>query len=40
MSPFQQDEEAAAAVVPVRVSTDHELELTTTPVVAQEGNQI
>ena len=40
MSPFQQDEEAAAAVVTVPVSTDQELELTATPVVVQEGNQI
>ena len=40
MSPFQQVEEAAAAVVTVRGSTDHEMEVTTAPAVAQEGNQI
>ena len=41
MSPFQQGEEAAATVtVTVLGSTDQEMEVTTAPVVAQEGNQI
>ena len=39
MSPFHQDEEAGAAVVTVVGPTDHEMEVTTTTVMAQEGNQ-